>query len=566
MVLQSRGFRRARYPPVADGSTVALTHYFTAATLRVMASPALGTTLASLLDHSVKSYKDNDLIVHEGEALSFAQVRERVDVLARVLIAEGICAGDRVGLWAPNSTRWLVAALATWRVGAVLVPLNTRFRGHEAAYVLENAAVHLLFTTTDFLGADYPAMLRAADPAGMPSRIVIMSGPADDGDIGWTEFLARAEEVPSAAVAERVAAVEGDDVGLLMFTSGTTGAPRGAMIRHAAVVRCFDSWSNAVDMREGDRQLVVIPFFTGFGLLPGVLSALIRGMCLVPQATLVGEALVEAVGRHQITVLCGPPSVFQTILDLPPEVRGGISTVRLSVTGSANVPVELIRQMREVLGIESVLTGYGLTEASGVVSVSRSDDLAETVATTAGQPIPGVEVRVTAERDDGSLELVTQPGVAGELWVRGYNVMAGYWNDPEGTAAVIDADGWLATGDIARVDERGYITITDRKKDMVIVGGFNVYPAELEGVMAQHPGIVSAAVIGVPDRRLGEVTMAFVVPRSTATFDGDAFRAWCRERMANFKVPRYVRVVDELPLSASGKVLKGELREWAGRG
>ncbi|MDQ1479049.1 MAG: HIP---CoA ligase, partial [Actinomycetota bacterium] len=342
----------------------------------------------------------------------------------------------------------------------------------------------------------------------------------------------------------------------ILFTSGTTGAPKGAMLMHAASIRAYEAWSDVVGLREGDRYLIVNPFFHAFGLKAGILASLLKGATIVPHPIFDVPSVMQRIPEERITMLPGPPAIFQTILNHPDLDQFDFSTLRLSVTGAAPITTEMIIAMREKLGFENVVTGYGLTEAHGIATMCRHDDDPETIAKTSGRAIPGVEVRLV---DEGGSEVAT--GEPGEVVVRGYNLMKGYLDNPAATAEAIDADGWLHTGDIAVADAAGNINITDRMKDMFIVGGFNAYPAEIEKMITAHPAVAAVAVVGVPDQRLGEVGMAFVIAATGMAIDTDELIAWCRERMANYKVPRYVEVVDELPLNASNKVLKVELRE-----
>jgi acyl-CoA synthetase (AMP-forming)/AMP-acid ligase II len=438
----------------------------------------------------------------------------------------------------------------------VLVTLNTRFKGNEAAYVLQRSGARVLFTVTDFLDTDYVELL--GDRSSVPSveEIVVLRGPSRPGTIAFEEFVVRAQEVTTEASKSRADAITADDTSDLLFTSGTTGAPKGAMLCHGPSVRAYDAWSTVVGLREGDRYLIVNPFFHAFGLKAGILASVIKGATIVPHPVFDVPSVMRRVDEERITMLPGPPAIYQTILDHPDLDRFDLSTLRLAVTGSAAVPVEMINRMRRELTFENIVTGYGLTESTGITTMCRHDDPPETIANTAGRPIPDVEVRVV---DDHGSPL--PPGEPGEVVVRGYNVMKGYFGDPDATAAAIDADGWLHTGDVGVFDAGGNLRITDRTKDMFIVGGFNAYPAEIENMMMRHPGVGQVAVVGVPDRRLGEVGMAFVVPRPGADVTPDALVGWCREEMANYKVPRYVELVDALPLNASNKVLKYELRE-----
>jgi acyl-CoA synthetase (AMP-forming)/AMP-acid ligase II len=330
------------------------------------------------------------------------------------------------------------------------------------------------------------------------------------------------------------------------------------MLTHGATVRAYDAWSTVVGLRAGDRYLVVNPFFHSFGLNAGIVASLVKGAAIVPHAVFDVDAVMARAAEEHVSMLPGPPTVYQSILDHPRLSEFDMSSLRLAVTGAAAVPVELVRRMRAELGFETIVTGYGLTEATGIATMCRHDDDPETIATTSGRAIPDVEVLVV---DDKNLEVPR--GQAGEVVIRGYNVMRGFIHDPEATVEAIDADGWLHTGDVAVMDERGYIRITDRTKDMFIVGGFNAYPAEIENMINEHPAVGQVAVVGVPDERMGEVGYAYVIPRLNASITPDELKTWCREKMANYKVPRHFEIVDSVPLNASGKVLKYELRERA---
>ena len=316
----------------------------------------------------------------------------------------------------------------------------------------------------------------------------------------------------------------------------------------------FDVWCDIVGLRTGDRYLIVSPFFHTFGMKAGILASFLAGATIIPHPVFDVPAVMRRVAEERVTVLPGAPAVFQAILNHPDAREFDLSTLRLAGTGAASVPTQLVIDIREQLGFETVVTGYGLTETHGVSTMCRHDDAPEVIAKTVGRALPGVEVRVVDE--SGNALAV---GEQGEVVVRGYNLMKGYYDDPDATADAVDADGWLHTGDVAYQDDGGNLVITDRLKDMFIVGGFNAYPAEIENIMSAHEAVASVAVVGVPDPRLGEVGMAFVVPTTGTEVDTDALVAWCRENMANYKVPRYVEIVDELPLNASNKVLKYEL-------
>jgi len=522
-----------------------------------MTEAALPRTIPGVVERAAREYASIEALVDERARITFAQLADAAVTSARALIASGVEAGDRVAIWAPNTTEWVHAALGVYAAGGVIVPLNTRFKGAEAAYILDRARAKLLFTATDFLDTNYVELLRAADPTSLEQIVVMRGAPAPD-TLDWAGFLARAAQTPESEVAARSAALHGDSLSDILFTSGTTGRPKGAMLTHGASVDAYDAWSTVVGLRAGDRYLVVNPFFHSFGLKAGILAALIKGATIVPHAVFDVDLVMQRVAEESISMLPGPPTVYQSILDHPRVGEFDLSSLRLAVTGAAPVSVELIRRMREELKFETVVTGYGLTEATGIATMCRHDDDPETISKTAGRAIPGTEVRVV---DDDNNPMPT--GEPGEVVIRGYNVMLGFVDDPEATAEAIDEAGFLHTGDVGVLDDAGNLRITDRKKDMFIIGGFNAYPAEIENMISDHPAVSQVSIVGVPDERMGEVGYAFVVLRPGQTLDADTLIPWCRERMANYKVPRYLKVVDTLPLNASGKVLKYELREHA---
>ena len=516
------------------------------------------STIPQLVDDAAERFGDLEAFVDGDLRWTFADYRDQIHAAARALMARGIGPGDRIAVWAPNVAEWAVAALGGHCAGAVLVPINTRFKAREAGHLLDRTSARILFTVTDFLDTDYVALLRDADQGTGLEEVVVLRGAVPEGCTSWQEFMAAGDSIHDTDRAARSAGVDGDDLCHLMFTSGTTGSPKGAMLRHSAICRAFESWSDVIGLRAGDRYLVVNPFFHAFGLNAGILACLMRGVTLVPHPVFDVPAVMRRIGEERITMFPGPPAIYQTILNHPGIDGFDLSSLRLAVTGAATIPVQMIHDMRDRLGFEKVVTGYGLTESSGIATMCRHDDDPALIASTSGRAIDDVEVRVVDP--DGSQ---CPAGQAGEVLVRGYNVMVGYLDDPDQTDEAIDPDGWLHTGDIGVMDENGYLDITDRAKDMFINGGFNVYPAEVEQLMGAHPDIGQVAVVGVPDERLGEVGMAFVVPATGSTPDPAGILAWCMAEMANYKAPRHVEVVDALPMNASGKVLKFELRERA---
>ncbi len=519
-------------------------------------------TIPRLVRSSADRFPTREAIVDvdAGVSLTFPQLAGAAHDAARAFLAHGLEPGDRVAIWAPNVWEWVVAAIGLQSAGGVLVPLNTRFKGREAAYILGKSRARALLTVSGFLDTDYVALLRDAVDVEteLPDleTIVVLRGDTPAGTTGWDDFVARGDIVASEEADGRADQVKPSDLSDILFTSGTTGNPKGAMCTHGQTLRAYRDWSEVVGLREGDRYLVVNPYFHAFGYKAGWLASLMMGATNLPHAVFDVPAVLERIPRDAITMLPGPPTLYQSILNHPDRDRHDLSSLRLSVTGAASIPVELILRMRDELTFETIITGYGLTETCGIATMCRYDDDPETIATTSGRAIPGVEVRVV---DDAGTEVPR--GEPGEVVVRGYNVMLGYLDEPDETAATIDDDRWLHTGDVGVMDERGYLRITDRTKDMFIVGGFNAYPAEIENLMLRNEKVAQAAVVGVPDDRMGEVGMAFVVLRPDAAATPEELIEWCRGEMANYKAPRHVELVDELPLNATGKVLKYQLRQ-----
>jgi len=515
-------------------------------------------TIPQTLARAAALWPDSSALEDEDgvRKFTFAELAAASERAARGFIAAGIERGDRVAIWGPNSWRWVVAALGLQSAGAILVTLNTRFKTSEASYVLEKSEARLLCTVGDFLGTNYAdSMARQTLPD--LEEIVLLDGRSQNG-LDWEEFIARGESVTPEQARTRADEVRPDDLSDFLFTSGTTGNPKAVMTAHGQNLKVFDIWGKNVGLTAGDRYLITAPFFHSFGYKAGWLACLIHGATALPHAVFAAESVLRRIEDEGITVLPGPPAIYQTLLTFDGRDRFDTSSLRLAVTGAAPTPVELVHRMRDELGFRSVIKAYGLTESCGTVTACKQGDDPETIANSDGCAIPDTEVLCV---DSDGTEVPR--GEPGEVWVRGYNVMRGYFNDPEETAKAIDGDGWLHTGDIGVMNEQGYLKITDRIKDMFIMGGFNVYPAEVENLLFKHEGIAASAVIGVPDERMGEVGMAFVVAIPGATLDAEGLIAWSRENMANYKVPRYVEIVDALPSNASGKVLKFELRERA---
>ncbi|MEU0008950.1 FadD3 family acyl-CoA ligase [Streptomyces sp. NPDC006314] len=525
-------------------------------------------TVPGLVRSSAERYADAEAVVEGRTRITYAELGARVGRAAAACLACGVAVGDRVAVWAPNSLDWIVAALGAVSAGAVLVPLNTRFKGTEAADVLRRSGARLLFVTGTFLGTSYVASLRRAAGEGVPDgrgplpglpaleQVVVLSGDAPADFRTWKGFLAAGEGVDASRVLARERGLTGADISDIVFTSGTTGRPKGAMTTHAQTLRAYEIWADLAGLRTTDRYLIVNPFFHTFGYKAGVIACLMRGATMIPQPVFNVDTALANIAAERISVLPGPPTLHQSLLDHPARDAHDLSALRLVVTGAAVVPLRLVERLRAELGIGTVLTAYGLSEASGIVTMCRRGDDPALIASTSGRAIPGTQVRVV-----DATGTPVPAGTPGEVLVSGFNVMRGYYADPAATAEAVTPDGWLRTGDVGVLDGAGNLRITDRLKDMFIVGGFNAYPAEMEQLLGTHPDVADVAVIGVPDTRLGEVGKAFVVRRPGSLLTADDLIAWSRREMANYKVPRTVEFVEELPRNASGKLVKGSLRE-----
>ena len=519
------------------------------------------TTTPALLSLASERYGDRPFIEDGNRSWSFTAFRDACYALAAGLVNRGFKMGDRAAIWAPNMAEWAIAALGVHCAGGILVTLNTRYKGNEAAYVLNASKATHLFCVGQFLGLDYPAMLDTESLPHLQHVIRMGSASSSQQTIAFDALLeeGRAALAANPAAFESIRnAVAGSDISDILFTSGTTGEPKGVIAAHEQNLEAFRIWGELLGLTAQDRYLIVNPFFHSFGFKAGILASLIQGATILPHSVFDAHAIMVRIAAEKISVLPGPPTLFQSLLDHPDRSQHDLSSLQRGTTGAAVIPVTLIRRIREELGLDNILTAYGLTECGGLATMCRYGDSDEIIATTSGRAIPGLELRCVDHNGQA-----VPVGESGEVTLRGFNIMKGYLDRPDATREAIDEQGWLHTGDIGVLDEQGNLRITDRLKDMYICGGFNCYPAEIENVLSGHPAVSMAAVIGIPDERMGEVGMAWLVAAPGASLDTASLHDWCRERMANFKVPRSFRVVDALPLNASGKVLKTELRERA---
>ena len=505
-------------------------------------------TLPDALRHAADRWQHETFIQQDEVSFSFLQTSQLVDRLAKQLIDRGFMSGDRAAIWCPNRYEWIIACLSIQTAGGIVVPLNTRFKGKEAEQAINASQSRWLFSVGHFLGTDYPASILRTNTPSLET-IVCIGEDSSAANIHWDDLML-APELDTA-----LPALTGDMVSDIIFTSGTTGTPKGVVTLHKQNIDTFTTFYQTLGLDDTDRYLVINPFFHSFGYKAGMLACLLSGATLLPEATFDVGHVLQRIGKDAITVLPGPPTIFQAMLAHPELGSTDISSLSKATTGAAVIPTQLILDMKNILGIDTVITAYGLSESCGLATMCRKDDDEQTIASTSGRAIEGVDVAIMNEEGQ-----FMGPNQSGEIVIRGYNVMAGYLDNPEATAATIDHEGWLHTGDIGHLDHSGNLSITDRLKDMFISGGFNCYPAEIENMMLAHPDIITCAVIGVPDQRLGEVGALFYTTQDGA-IDHDSLHQWCRDNLANYKVPRSFHPCSSLPLTASGKVHKPSLRE-----
>lgn len=509
--------------------------------------PKSCNTIPSILIHAANNCPDSIAVQDNQKTWTNLELLAEVRTIAKSFIASGLENQDTFAIWAPNRVEWIITALAGQMVGGILVPLNTRFKGNEASEILRRSNAKMLFTVTWFLETNYLKLIANEELPSLQSQISYPDEKAQE----WENFRSLGTAIPDLELEGRFSKVSESSLCDILFTSGTTGRSKGVMTTHGQNIAIYSEWANAVGIEQGDVYLIANPFFHAFGYKAGWLASLIGGAKILPMDVFSVEEVLRKVEAEKVTVLPGPPTVFQSLIDSPMLEDYDITSLKRTITGAANVPEKLVRDMKSVLGFETVLTGYGLTEATGTVSLSRREDDFETIAKFSGRPLEGVEIKIVG-RDGKAVE----SGELGEILVKGYNVMKGYLDDPVATKETIAEDGWLKTGDIGFQNMEGYLKVTDRAKDMFITGGFNCYPAEIENILLKHEAIIDVAVVGELDERLGEVCHAHVVTRNGVLLDEGDIVAWSRENMANYKVPRKVTFRSSLPRNAGGKVQK----------
>ncbi len=519
-------------------------------------APLLGDTIGDNLARTVSAHGDRDALVDmpSGRRWTYTELLTDVDQLARALMANGVSAGDRVGIWAPNCPEWTLLQYATARMGAILVNINPAYRTHELTYVANQSGMRMLVSAQSHKTSDYRGMVEEARPEipGLSDVIYL-------GDATWDELVAGAPSVTQEQLEKQGAGLTPDDPINIQYTSGTTGFPKGATLSHHNILNDGYFVGELIHYTEQDRICIPVPFYHCFGMVMGNLAATSHGACMViPAPSFEPAATLRAVVEEKCTSLYGVPTMFIGELGLPDFAEYDLSSLRTGIMAGSTCPVEVMKQVVAQMNMDEVAISYGMTETSPVSTMTRTDDDLARRTETVGRSMPHVESKVI----DPVTGVTVPRGETGELCTRGYCVMLGYWEDPEKTDEAIDRARWMHTGDLATMDDDGYISIVGRIKDVVIRGGENVYPREVEEFLYTHPAIADVQVIGVPDDRYGEEVMAWVVLRpGHDSLTADEVREFASGKLAHYKIPRYVHVTEEFPMTVTGKVRKVEMRE-----
>jgi fatty-acyl-CoA synthase len=517
--------------------------------------PLIGQTIGQNLEATVARVPDNDALVvrHQGVRLSYVAFDARVDEVARGLLALGLEKGDRVGIWSPNHAEWALVQYATAKIGVILVNLNPAYRTHEVQYALQQSGCRVLVAATDFKTSNYRDMVAEVRPSLPALEHVIFIGTAD-----WDDLLERANGVSVDALRARAALLSFDDPINIQYTSGTTGFPKGATLSHHNILNNGFFVGEGCGFTDQDRVCVPVPFYHCFGMVMGNLGSTTHGATIVvPAPAFDADATLQAIEAERCTTLYGVPTMFIAELAHPDFKRFDLSSLRTGIMAGSPCPVEVMKQCISEMHMDEVTICYGMTETSPVSTQTALDDPIDKRVATVGRVHPHVEVKVI----DPVTGLTVDRNTSGEFCTRGYSVMLSYWDEPEKTAQAIDAAGWMHTGDLATMDDDGYLNIVGRIKDMIIRGGENVYPREIEEFLYTNPDVVDVQVIGVPDEKYGEEIMAWIKVRPGSTLDLEAVRAFCQGRIAHFKIPRYVHIADDFPMTVTGKIQKFKMRE-----
>ncbi|HYO46558.1 MAG TPA: AMP-binding protein [Gemmatimonadota bacterium] len=521
------------------------------------AVPLLGETIGANLERTAARVPESEALVscHQGARFNWAELNSAVDRVARGLLGLGLTKGDRLGVWSPNRYEWTLVQYATAKLGVILVNINPAYRTSELEYALRQSGCRVLVAAPEFKGADYQAMVEEVRD-GLPAleQVVFLDSPEWDA-------LAEGDRGPGEAeLRARMDELDFDDPINIQYTSGTTGRPKGATLTHHNILNNALLQSGILGYTEADRVCIPVPLYHCFGMVLGNLACSLRGACIVyPEAAFDPLATLEAVARERCTSLYGVPTMFIAELDHPRFSEFDLSSLRTGIMAGSPCPIEVMQRVGSEMGVEEMTIAFGMTETSPASTMVRRDDTLEHRCGTVGQAMPHTEIKIV----DPVTNRTVARGESGEFRTRGYLVMSGYWDDPERTAEAVDSAGWMHTGDLATIDKEGYVRIVGRIKDMIIRGGENVYPREIEEFLYSHPAVADVQVVGVPDERYGEEIMAWVIAREGATVEEDELHEYCRGKIAAYKIPRYVASCSEFPMTVTGKIQKHKLREQA---
>ncbi|TMG01778.1 MAG: AMP-binding protein [Chloroflexi bacterium] len=529
------------------------------------ASPLSGQTIGDHLASVISRQPDAEALVsrHQGARLTYGELGREVERVARGLLGLGIEKGDRVGIWSPTRVEWTLLQFATARVGAILVNINPAYRAGETAYAVNQSGLRLLVTAPAFKTSDYLARIdEVRSQLPRLERVVVLGerGTSVPGDLRWDEMLAAGGNVKAEDVKEREALLDADDPINIQYTSGTTGSPKGATLTHHNILNNARSLAELLRYTASDRVCIPVPLYHCFGMGVGNLGCVTSGATMVyPAESFEPLATLEAIAEERCTSIYGVPTMFIAQLEHPRFAEFDLTSLRTGIMAGAPCPIEVMKRVINEMHASEVCIAYGMTETAPVSFLTRPEDTVERRVSTVGTVLPNVEAKII----DPMTGLTAPLGTPGEVCTRGYLVMQGYWENADATAEAVDRAGWMHTGDLGTIDEDGYLNIVGRIKDMVIRGGENLYPVEIEEVLFQHPAVASAQVIGVPDERMGEELMAWVVVREGGLLSEEELKDFCKDRIAHFKVPRYVKFVDEYPMTVTGKVQKFLMRQMA---
>jgi fatty-acyl-CoA synthase len=537
-------------------------------------TPLLGITIGDLFDQTVEKYPDNDALIvhHQNIRYSYLEFQKKVNECARALLALGIKKGDRVGVWAPNCAEWTITQFATSKIGAIQVNINPSYRLHELEYALNQSDCSALVTADSFKSSAYTEMLYELAPelnsckagqlnaAKIPQlkTIIRLHPDSSRGMLSWTEMLAFADQVTDETLAEVQATLAFDEPINIQYTSGTTGYPKGATLSHHNILNNGYLVAEIMKFTDKDRLIIPVPLYHCFGMVMGNLGCVTHGATMIyPSEGFEPEAVLKAAESEKATALFGVPTMFIAELEHPNFSQYDLSTLRTGIMAGSPCPVEVMKNVNNLMNMHEVEIAYGMTETSPVSTQTRHNDPLDKRVSTVGQVLPHTEIKII----DPETGQVVPIGEAGELCTRGYCVMLGYWNDEEKTRAAIDAARWMHTGDLATMDEEGYLNIVGRIKDMVIRGGENIYPREIEEFLYGHPKISDVQVIGVPDKKYGEEIMAWIKLKEGESTTDEEIKAYCQGKIAHFKIPRYIRFTQDFPMTVTGKIRKVEMRQ-----